>query len=73
MAEKILDCHLADYFPEYDGPPRDDVAAREFILKMFVRSDENGLLNTDSGQFVFFPISLVLPTPRTSASYSTTP
>uniref|UniRef100_A0A915DWG3 Guanine nucleotide-binding protein subunit alpha n=1 Tax=Ditylenchus dipsaci TaxID=166011 RepID=A0A915DWG3_9BILA len=28
--------HLADYFPEYDGPPRDDEAAADFILKMFI-------------------------------------
>uniref|UniRef100_A0A1I8ERK2 Guanine nucleotide-binding protein subunit alpha n=1 Tax=Wuchereria bancrofti TaxID=6293 RepID=A0A1I8ERK2_WUCBA len=36
LEEKILYSHLVDYFPEYDGPSRDPIAAREFILKMFV-------------------------------------
>ncbi|KAI1707078.1 g-protein alpha subunit domain-containing protein [Ditylenchus destructor] len=36
LKEKIAYSHLADYFPEYDGPPRDDEAAADFILKMFV-------------------------------------
>lgn len=34
--EKIQFSHLVDYFPEYDGPTRDSIAAREFILKMYV-------------------------------------
>lgn len=33
--EKILNSHLIDYFPEYDGPKKDAIAAREFIMKMF--------------------------------------
>ncbi|CAL8278930.1 unnamed protein product [Merluccius merluccius] len=36
LEEKIAFSHLVDYFPEYDGPPRDILAGREFILKMFV-------------------------------------
>lgn len=36
LEEKIAYSHIAEYFPEYDGPPRDAIAAREFILKMFV-------------------------------------
>uniref|UniRef100_A0A915DUN6 Guanine nucleotide-binding protein subunit alpha n=1 Tax=Ditylenchus dipsaci TaxID=166011 RepID=A0A915DUN6_9BILA len=47
LAEKILYSHLSDYFPEYDGPPRDEVAAREFILKMFVD------LNPDSEKIIY--------------------
>lgn len=47
LTEKILYSHLADYFPEYDGPPRDEVAAREFILKMFVD------LNPDSEKIIY--------------------
>ncbi|KAJ3605468.1 hypothetical protein NHX12_027514 [Muraenolepis orangiensis] len=36
LEEKIAFSHLVDYFPEYDGPPRNILAGREFILKMFV-------------------------------------
>jgi guanine nucleotide-binding protein G(q) subunit alpha len=34
-------------FKEYDGPPRDDIAAREFILKMFVD------LNPDAEKIIY--------------------
>merc|ERR1712126_76201 len=34
--EKIMHSHLKDYFPEYDGPRKDAIAAREFIQRMFV-------------------------------------
>jgi len=47
LAEKILYSHLADYFPEYDGNPRDDEKAREFILKMFVD------LNPDPDKIIY--------------------
>lgn len=47
LEEKILYSHLADYFPEYDGPPRDAIAAREFILKMFVD------LNPDADKIIY--------------------
>ncbi|KAG8188271.1 hypothetical protein JTE90_012105 [Oedothorax gibbosus] len=43
LEEKIMYSHLVDYFPEYDGPKKDAIHAREFILKMFVD------LNPDSG------------------------
>merc|ERR1712241_728471 len=33
MEEKIMYSHLVDYFPEYDGPQKDAIAAREFILR----------------------------------------
>ncbi|XP_043193112.1 guanine nucleotide-binding protein G(q) subunit alpha isoform X2 [Amphibalanus amphitrite] len=36
LEEKIMTSHLVDYFPEYDGPKHDDVAAREYILKMYL-------------------------------------
>ncbi|KDR09595.1 Guanine nucleotide-binding protein G(q) subunit alpha [Zootermopsis nevadensis] len=36
LEEKIMYSHLVDYFPEYDGPKQDDVAAREFILQVYL-------------------------------------
>ena len=39
LEEKIMFSHLVDYFPEYDGPQKDVIAAREFIKEMFV--DQN--------------------------------
>uniref|UniRef100_A0A2P2HYG0 Guanine nucleotide-binding protein subunit alpha n=1 Tax=Hirondellea gigas TaxID=1518452 RepID=A0A2P2HYG0_9CRUS len=36
LEEKILHSHLVDYFPEYEGPMKDAIAAREFILRIFV-------------------------------------
>lgn len=47
LEEKIMHSHLVDYFPEYDGPPRDAQAAREFILKMFVE------LNPDPDKIIY--------------------
>ncbi|CAL8386743.1 unnamed protein product [Boreogadus saida] len=47
LEEKILFSHLVDYFPEYDGPPRDIMAGRDFILKMF----EN--LNPDPSKIIY--------------------
>ncbi|MCP9259862.1 Guanine nucleotide-binding protein G(Q) subunit alpha [Dirofilaria immitis] len=47
LEEKILYSHLVDYFPEYDGPSRDPIAAREFILKMFVD------LNPDADKIIY--------------------
>merc|ERR1719477_463252 len=35
LREKIQNSHLVDHFPEYDGTPRDDIAARNFISEMF--------------------------------------
>jgi guanine nucleotide-binding protein G(q) subunit alpha len=36
LEEKIMYSHLCDYFPEYSGPKRNAINAREFILKMYV-------------------------------------
>ncbi|KRY49136.1 Guanine nucleotide-binding protein G(q) subunit alpha, partial [Trichinella britovi] len=47
LEEKIMTSHLVDYFPEYDGPPRDAIAAREFILKTFVD------LNPDADKIIY--------------------
>lgn len=47
LEEKIMYSHLVDYFPEYDGPQRDAIAAREFILRMFVD------LNPDAEKIIY--------------------
>ncbi|XP_065206471.1 guanine nucleotide-binding protein G(q) subunit alpha isoform X2 [Planococcus citri] len=47
LEEKIMYSHLVDYFPEFDGPQRDALAAREFILRMFVD------LNPDSEKIIY--------------------
>ncbi|KAL3975766.1 [histone H3]-lysine4 N-trimethyltransferase PRDM7/9 [Sarotherodon galilaeus] len=35
LKEKIMYSHLSTYFPEFTGPQQDQVAAQEFILKMY--------------------------------------
>lgn len=47
LEEKIMYSHLVDYFPEYDGPKKDAIHAREFILRMFVD------LNPDSEKIIY--------------------
>merc|ERR1712117_864977 len=47
LEEKIMYSHLVDYFPEYDGPKQDHVAAREFVLRMFVD------LNPDTEKIIY--------------------
>ncbi|XP_069939439.1 guanine nucleotide-binding protein G(q) subunit alpha isoform X2 [Cherax quadricarinatus] len=47
LEEKIMYSHLVDYFPEYDGPRKDAIAAREFILRMFVE------LNPDPEKIIY--------------------
>ncbi|XP_041355994.1 guanine nucleotide-binding protein G(q) subunit alpha [Gigantopelta aegis] len=47
LEEKIMHSHLVDYFPEFDGPKKDALAAREFILKMFVE------LNPDPDKIIY--------------------
>lgn len=47
LEEKIMYSHLVDYFPEYDGPQKDAIAAREFILRMFVE------LNPDPEKIIY--------------------
>ncbi|KAI3366335.1 hypothetical protein L3Q82_000495 [Scortum barcoo] len=44
LEEKIQHSHLVDYFPEYDGPRWDPEAAKEFILSMFLRSNNDMLI-----------------------------
>ncbi|KAI4467827.1 gtp-binding protein alpha subunit [Holotrichia oblita] len=41
LEEKIMTSHLIDYFPEFDGPLQDAIAAREFILEMFKNLNVN--------------------------------
>lgn len=41
LEEKILISDLSDYFPKYDGPKRDAIAAREFIYEMFLELHDN--------------------------------
>jgi len=47
LEEKIMYSHLVDYFPEYDGPQKDAITAREFILRMFVD------LNPDTDKIIY--------------------
>lgn len=47
LEEKIMYSNLTDYFPDYDGPKKDPIHAREFILKMFVD------LNPDSDKIIY--------------------
>merc|ERR1719385_32409 len=47
LEDKIMYSHLQDYFPEYDGPKQDHVAAREFVLRMFVD------LNPDTEKIIY--------------------
>ncbi|EDW90735.1 G protein alpha q subunit [Drosophila yakuba] len=61
--EKIKSTHLADYFPDYNGPKKDAKAAREFILQMFIDTNSDPYkyiyphftiaTNTDNIRFVF--------------------
>ena len=47
LEEKIMYSHLKDYFPEYDGPQKDAITAREFIRSMFVA------LNPDTSKIIY--------------------
>ncbi|XP_059214242.1 guanine nucleotide-binding protein G(q) subunit alpha-like [Centropristis striata] len=63
LEEKIMHSHLVDYFPEYDGPPRNVKAGQDFILDMFVSLNPNEkkiiyshftcATDTDNIRFVF--------------------
>ncbi|XP_074547104.1 guanine nucleotide-binding protein G(q) subunit alpha-like [Halichoeres trimaculatus] len=63
LEEKIMQSHLVDYFPEYEGPQRDVKAAKDFILDMFVSLNPNEkkiiyshftcATDTDNIRFVF--------------------
>ncbi|KAJ8956553.1 hypothetical protein NQ318_019277 [Aromia moschata] len=39
LEEKIMYSHLVDYFPEFDGAKQDHIAAREYILKGYLREN----------------------------------
>ncbi|RWS21550.1 heterotrimeric GTP-binding protein alpha subunit G-alpha-q-like protein [Leptotrombidium deliense] len=39
LEEKIMYSHLNEYFPEYDGPQRDHIAAREFLHNWFLEKN----------------------------------
>ena len=47
LEEKIQTSDLADYFPEYMGPAKDPIEAREFILSMFCE------LNEDPDKYIY--------------------
>ncbi|XP_077976254.1 guanine nucleotide-binding protein subunit alpha-14-like isoform X2 [Styela clava] len=47
LEEKIMVSDLADYFPDFEGPRQDAIAAREFILTRFVE------LNPDQDKIVY--------------------
>ncbi|KAI3361757.1 hypothetical protein L3Q82_002100 [Scortum barcoo] len=63
LEEKIMYSHLADYFPEYDGPRQDLEAGKQFILNMFenlkpyekktIYSHFTCATDTDNIRFVF--------------------
>ncbi|XP_016957095.1 G protein alpha q subunit [Drosophila biarmipes] len=44
---KIKSTHLVDYFPEYDGPKKDAIAAQDFIRQMFLNE------NPDSDKIIY--------------------
>ncbi|GJJ09380.1 hypothetical protein Clacol_003602 [Clathrus columnatus] len=37
FSEKVLHSHIKDTFPDYDGPPQDAAAGREYFKKRFMR------------------------------------
>jgi len=41
LEEKIMKSHIGDYFPEFDGPQQDHVAAREFILTKYMAQNDD--------------------------------
>ena len=47
LEEKIKSSHLADYFPDFQGPAQDAISAREYILRMFAE------LNPDPGKTIY--------------------
>lgn len=36
LEEKIMVSHIGDYFADYEGPKQDHIAAREYVLKMYL-------------------------------------
>lgn len=41
LEEKIQTSHMADYFPEFDGPKQDHISAREFILTKYMAQNND--------------------------------
>ncbi|KAJ6648870.1 G protein alpha q subunit [Pseudolycoriella hygida] len=39
LEEKIMTSHLADYFPDFDGPKQDHASAKDYILKKFLNEN----------------------------------
>ncbi|XP_075230943.1 G protein alpha q subunit [Lycorma delicatula] len=39
LEEKIMKSHLIDYFPDFEGPKQDHIAAREYILKLYLATN----------------------------------
>lgn len=39
LEDKIMYSHLADYHPDFDGPKQDHIAAKDFILKKFLKEN----------------------------------
>lgn len=46
LEEKLQTSHLADYFPEFTGSPKNAIEAREFIMDMFLASADNKMVYT---------------------------
>ncbi|CAH1126932.1 unnamed protein product [Ceutorhynchus assimilis] len=39
LEEKIMTSHLIDYFPDFEGQKQDHIAAREYMLKMYLKEN----------------------------------
>ncbi|XP_055374048.1 G protein alpha q subunit isoform X3 [Condylostylus longicornis] len=39
LEEKIMYSHLVDYFPEFDGPKQDHMAAKNFVLQKYLNAN----------------------------------
>ncbi|CAG2169678.1 unnamed protein product [Oppiella nova] len=56
FSEKIVLSHLVDYFPEYDGPVKEALPARDFVLKMYLS------LNPFPDKYIFSHFTCVTDT-----------
>lgn len=39
LEEKIMTSHIIDYFPDFEGPKQDHIAAKDYILKKFLKEN----------------------------------
>lgn len=39
LEEKIMTSHICDYFDDFDGPKQDHIAAKDYILKKFLKEN----------------------------------